>query len=84
MTKLHQNGFFSSLLLPLGAVPSQHFDFSAVITLYLCVLCHLPLGRLSPTGGHGIFNTRNDLGAYCVHEDETGVDEPAQVLTRKN
>ena len=54
----------------------------------LCVICvfprYQPLRLLLLKGGHGIFNARNDLRACCTHESETGTNESAQVLTRKN
>ena len=54
-----------------------------IILLLLCVicvfLCHRLLSFLCL-----LFNVRYDLRACCAHEDETGTDESAQVLTRKN
>ena len=43
-----------------------------------------PVGLLSSKGGRGIFNERDDLGACCAPEAETGTDESAQVVTRKD
>ena len=61
---------------------------SSSSSILLCVICvfprHQPLRLLLLKGGHGIFNVRNDLRACCTHESETGTNESAQVLTRRN
>ena len=64
---------------------NYHFDSSAT----LCIICMIPCHRegqnlLLMKGGHGIFKVGHDLKAYCAHKGETGTDESAQVLTRKD
>ena len=69
--------------LPLGLA-------TIIILIILLVLRYLfssrwRIGRiLLSKDGQGIFNMRNNLRAGCAHEGETGIDESAQALTRKN
>ena len=74
---------------------SSFFSFSRsshiIILIVLLVLrvscvfpCHRPFGILLSMGGHGIFYVVNDFSTCCAHEDKTGTDDSAQVLTVKN
>ena len=52
--------------------------------LYQWFQSHWSLGLLlQKNGGHGIFNTHNDRGAFCAHEGETGAN-CEQILTGYN
>ena len=46
--------------------------------------CHQLLGLLLSKDGRGQFNVRNDCSACFAYKGETGTDEAAQVMTRKN
>ena len=51
----------------------------------ICVFpCHRLLSPLLSKDRRGIFNVRNGFSACSAHEDESGTDESAQVLTRTN
>ena len=64
---------------------THHSNYSASVTCYQCVPRPLAIRTLLLTNGkRGIFNMCNKLRVRCVHESETGSDESAQELTRKN
>ena len=64
----------------------QQSSLTITIARYLRVTCHRPLGLLWSNwkGGYRTFNVRNDFSACCAHAGETGTDESALMLTRKN
>ena len=71
-----------------GLAPLHHysyrFDYPATIMRYVWVSCHRPFFLLLSKDGRGFFNVCNHLSACGSHAGETGTDESAQVLTRKN
>ena len=48
------------------------------------VLCHKSLGLLLLKFGHRIYNVCNDHSTCCAPAGDTGINESAEVLTRKN